>query len=134
MDEDGNTPLHRAVCAGSRLAGPGEAVGVLLEWGADIEAKDERGRTPLACASEGANEGLVKMLLEKGADINTEDNAGQRVLHRAACGGNATVLKLLVEKGADGSVVDGCGVKPIGVAKDEEVKVLMASLGLGDEE
>ncbi|RPB08580.1 ankyrin, partial [Morchella conica CCBAS932] len=96
MDEDGNTPLHRAVCAGSRLAGPGEAVGVLLEWGADIEAKDERGRTPLACASEGANEGLVKMLLEKGADINTEDNAGQRVLHRAACGGNATVLKLLV--------------------------------------
>ncbi|KAK7409434.1 hypothetical protein QQX98_008395 [Neonectria punicea] len=44
-------------------------VKLLLEKGANVEAKDDYGWTPLLWAAENGHEGIVKLLLEKGADI-----------------------------------------------------------------
>ncbi|KAL6791219.1 hypothetical protein GGI42DRAFT_336400, partial [Trichoderma sp. SZMC 28013] len=44
-------------------------VKLLVEKGADIEAKDGYGKTPLIWAAENGHESIVKLLVEKGADI-----------------------------------------------------------------
>ena len=40
---------------------------LLLEHGAELETKDEDGRTPLSCAAGNGHEAVVKLLLENGA-------------------------------------------------------------------
>ena len=42
-------------------------VKLLLEKGAELETKDNDGRTPLSWAAEKGHEAVVKLLLEKGA-------------------------------------------------------------------
>ena len=51
-------------------------VKLLLEKGADINAKDNRGYTPLSEASIYGQLEVAKLLLEKGANVNAKDNDG----------------------------------------------------------
>src|SRR5581483_5057182 len=53
-----------------------QTIRLLLEKGADIEARDEQGQTPLIRAAADAQTGIVKLLLEKGADIEAKDTSG----------------------------------------------------------
>jgi hypothetical protein len=49
-------------------------VRLLLEKGADLEAKDKKhGKTPLSLASEYGHEAVVRLLLKKGADLEAKD-------------------------------------------------------------
>ncbi|KAK4077918.1 uncharacterized protein Triagg1_3612 [Trichoderma aggressivum f. europaeum] len=75
-------------------------VKLLVEEGADIEAKDGDGQTPLLWAAIVGHETVVKLLVEKGADIEVEDNFGQTPLSRAAENGHEAIVQLLAEKGA----------------------------------
>jgi ankyrin repeat protein len=59
-------------------------VQALLEKGADVEAKDGSGRTPLGWAAEKGYEGIVKQLLEKGADVEAKGGSGRTPLSWAA--------------------------------------------------
>ena len=56
-------------------------VSLLLEKGADVNAKNNDGWTPLHWASENGHEAIVSLLLEKGADVNAKDNDGETPLH-----------------------------------------------------
>ena len=69
---------------------------VLIDAGADIETKDERGRSPLryACAS-GALE-VVKMLVEAGAGVRVPDDEGVICLQDAADSGHIEIVRYLV--------------------------------------
>lgn len=48
-----------------------EAINFLLEKGANINAKDKIGFTPLMCAVRSGRYKLCQMLLHKGADVNS---------------------------------------------------------------
>ena len=75
---------------------------LLLEKGAELETKDNSGRTPLSYAAEKGHEAVVKLLLEKGAELETKDTSyGQTPLSYAAEKGHEAVVKLLLEKGAE---------------------------------
>ena len=69
---------------------------VLIDAGADIETKDEKGFSPLLFASnEGATD-TVKMLLKAGADVSATDNKGHTCLTLAAYFGHTETVRYLV--------------------------------------
>ncbi|KAF4335972.1 ankyrin repeat-containing protein, partial [Fusarium beomiforme] len=78
-------------------------VKLLLEKGAEIEAKDSKyGQTPLSWAARNGHEAVIKLLLGKGAEIEAKDNLyGQTPLSWAARNGHEAVVELLLDKGAD---------------------------------
>ena len=51
-----------------------EAIYLLVEAGADINAKGERGYTPLHCAAEQNHFKAIKLLLALGADVQFDDD------------------------------------------------------------
>lgn len=86
----------------STLKGHTDTVRVLLNQGADINARDYFGSTALIIAAENGHSEIVKLLLDKGADVNAKDNFGTTSLMAAS--GNAGTAKMLVEKHPDGKV------------------------------
>lgn len=49
---------------------------MLIAEGADVNARNGRGQTPLHCAAERGHEGVVEFLIASGADVNAEDESG----------------------------------------------------------
>jgi ankyrin repeat protein/mono/diheme cytochrome c family protein len=71
----------------------------LIENGADVNARDAEGNTPLILASFYASPRCVALLLEKGADANAANQAGVTALIRAATSYEKT--RSLVDAGAE---------------------------------
>lgn len=72
------TPLHSA-CATSNLA----MARLLIEYGADVNAKQMQGVTPLHSAAHNGQIDLVKLLIDCGADTNAKMENGQTPLSMA---------------------------------------------------
>ena len=66
-----------------------EAVETLLEAGADPNAADDHGVTPLMRACENASVEVTRALLEAGADANAAQTGGLAALMLAAKTGSA---------------------------------------------
>ena len=80
-------------------------VEILLESGADPEAKDELEMTPLLMAvTRGAVE-TAKLLLDRGVDITANDSSLNSALHLAIVYGRPEMVKLLLEMDKDGVLV-----------------------------
>jgi tankyrase len=79
-------------------------VRILLNAGADINARDKMGITllMLACGkSTQSYKEIVELLINKGALINEHDRLGYTPLLLSLSGGSAEIAELLIEKGAD---------------------------------
>ncbi len=77
---------------------------ILLNAGADINASDKMGITPLMLACGKATQSyqdLAEMLIKKGAVINVHDKLGYTPLLLSLSGGSAEIAELLIQKGAD---------------------------------
>jgi len=94
-DETGNTPLISACSAPVPRAQVAE---LLIDRGADVNAKNNWGGTPLYMALDDFD--LVRSLIAKGAEVNVEAFVGITPLHQAASAGDLRVARLLIEKGA----------------------------------
>ena len=95
----GCSPLHAAAFSGNL-----EVVRILIEYDADVNARDVDGYTPLYVASERENlqgGSVLRLLLEHGADINARTNSGRTALHRASSFGILEAVRLLLENGVD---------------------------------
>lgn len=82
-----------------------ELLNLLIEAGADVNAADESGITPLMVAVESGNISTIKMLLGKGALINAQDKLGRTALMFAVQGisgkPDIEIIDLLLKSGAD---------------------------------
>ncbi|KAA0166638.1 hypothetical protein FNF27_07469 [Cafeteria roenbergensis] len=67
-------------------------VGLLLDRGADVEAREEDGWTAVMVAASNGHESTVELLLDRGADVTATNADGETALCVAA---NASVLKVL---------------------------------------
>ncbi len=76
----------------------------MFSKGADINVKDNGGRTALTNASNGHLE-VVKYLINKGADINAKLNNGSTALIVATMSGQLEIVKYLISKGANVNAV-----------------------------
>ena len=79
----------------------------LLDAGAQVNAKDSRGMTPLAfsVASTRQDARVVRMLLAKGAELNVVSTAGETALDWARKFGSNEVIAALEKAGAKGNPV-----------------------------
>jgi ankyrin repeat protein len=107
----GETPLHKA--AQSRAD---SVMQLLLEKGADVNARDLSGSTP-PMAAKSLSVATAKLLLAAGADATAVNISGCRVLHCQAAEGACTgAICLLLKAGADPTVVNPAGNTPARVA------------------
>jgi uncharacterized protein len=66
----------------------------LLDAGCDINAADNKGRTPLMYAAIFERPAAVNLLLKRGANINAKDQNGQSALDWAIKTGNEEIIRL----------------------------------------
>jgi ankyrin repeat protein len=60
-----------------------EILGVLIQAGADVNGKDDKGDTPLTIAVKEHDETAIRILLEAGSDAAVKDGSGASPLHLA---------------------------------------------------
>ncbi len=102
-----NTALHYAVHAGHL-----SIVRDLINFGADVNAKNEYEATPLHMASS-QNPEIIRLLLKAGSYINAQDIEGRTRLHLAAENNDYTMVGILVEAGADVNCKDYDNLTPL---------------------
>lgn len=92
---------------------------VLVKLGANLEAGNSKGKTPLFIACQRGAVAAAERLLDLGAQVNTTVCNGATPLH-AACErkGNAGLVKVLVERGADIEAQDNIGWTPLHYASE----------------
>lgn len=134
-DPAGATPLHVAVDEGQE-----QAALLLLELGADPNAADDKGFSPLHLAVIREAPGVVRALLEaKGIDVNPKSFPPQRPefdgpppettpLNVAVEMRQAEVVRALLAKGADPNLADGNGNGPAHIALQTEQLDLLGEL------
>lgn len=97
-DEQGRSALMHA-CRSGRA----DVVELLLAAGAQVNAVNQQGTTPLMYAKTAAmgsgNLAILKLLLANGADINARDRAGRTTLDYAVTNA-AAVIEFLESEGA----------------------------------
>jgi ankyrin repeat protein len=105
---EGMTPLMVAVRYGWGL----EAVELLLEAGADVNARDARGSSVLIRALENRpliNYGIVRSLIERGADVKTKSSKEMTPLMHAAMIDDPGCAAMMLSAGGEVNARDTVG-------------------------
>lgn len=76
--QTGSTPLH--ILCGSEHCRVNEVL-ALLDHGADVNARDDDGQTPIMCAMGPAQIDIIHCLVQHGADVKCTDRRGFNVIH-----------------------------------------------------
>ena len=106
-----------------------EVVGC-LHAGADANARDEGGVTPLHLAARlNPSDAVIRALINAGADLNLRDKTGRAPLHLAAWKNpGAAVVEALIDAGADPNEPNDRGWTPIWLAAKANSEAVVAAL------
>ena len=98
----------------------------LLAVGADVNAKNKNGDTPLNYAAFLGHKEIVELLVANGANVNAKGLANWTPLHLAARNRNGEIVELLIENGAylNTYTSPGFGGTPLDVSDGEIAKLL----------
>jgi ankyrin repeat protein len=137
-DKNGSTPLHEAAKS-ERLEGvslpPGSLQALaklLLDRGAEVNAKDNAEWMPLHWALFKRNAGIARLLIERGADVNAREaiNHYTPLDHAVSGGGSLEIVELLISRGANVNAADPAQNTPLHRAASKGwvagVKLLLA--------
>ena len=122
----GDTDAIAKALATAVYAGDAEAVKALVEAGADVNARDEYGDTPLLhtlfLLRDGTQEPdevvveVMTILIKGGADVNARNKHGSTPLHashNSYAPKRAEIIKILIKGGADVNARDESGDTPL---------------------
>ena len=107
IDHTGDAPLHRLI----RIGASADCVELLLTWGANPKAINQKGRTPLMliCDSEDTSAGrlhITRLLLKSyhKAEVNAFDYGGRSAAIYAVSNNNIWLLRELLLAGASATL------------------------------
>ncbi len=84
----------------------------LVEQGADIEAANTYGRTPLHQRAASWR-GDIEVLIDLGGDVNARDKSGDTPLHKAAQSASPASVRVLLARGAQADAVNAANLTPL---------------------
>jgi ankyrin repeat protein len=129
---------------------------LLIDHGADVNARDNSGNTPLITACENGRPEIAKLLIQYYKDersktplplplacwkwltqiftgpnpkVNTKNTKGKTPLIKACEQGHIEVAQLLIDNGAKINIKDNNGNTALMVTSDDKVKQLLKSHG-----
>ena len=103
------TPLTGAAQWGHK-----NVVELLIAKGADVNAKNSKGDTPLHAAYK---IDIIKLFIARGANVNARNNEGNTPLHLALRGTDGSdIANLLITNGADINAKSNEGITPLHIA------------------
>lgn len=105
---DSEQSIHRALTESV----PAKTL-LLLDRGANIEARNARGATPLITAAARGNLALVALLLKQGAQVDARDREGNTALHEASFQSHPPCVEALLAAGAQTTTRNQLGFTPL---------------------
>lgn len=114
QDNENNSSLHLSLSGGSKDKC---VVEFLLDFGADVNARNRDDKIPLHCAisSENGNEDeeLFQLLLDYGSNANATDKFGNTALHLAAHKGDFIAAKVFLDYEININLLNKNGETPL---------------------
>ena len=121
---DGETALHRAAARGHL-----SAVNLLVDHGANVNAVDEQGATPLLAATYSSHKEVVVFLLQRGATVDAQEKRhGFTPLIQAVARNNKDLVNVLLNHNANLSLKTVDGRTALDWAKAEGSSQIVAML------
>lgn len=124
------TPLHR-LCA--RATPHIDLITILLEKGAEINATNISGKTPVFYCSFSYSVELLNLLVSYGANITIKDKYGNTLLHDdyESCFEERfeEFLKALLDFGFDINSKNDLGLTPLALCKNEKIQGIFKKYG-----
>jgi len=120
---------HAALLFEAARRGSAARIRALIRGGADVEAADADGWTPLMFAAIKGHEPAVKALIDAGAPLDAQARDGASALMLAAFMGHAGTVRALLTAGADAALRNHNGQSAAGLAQargHREVVALLA--------
>jgi len=108
-----NAELAQAV-----VASDSARIKFLAAHGAELNARDSMGSTPLISAASARDSATVKLLLELGANANARNGDGLTPLMEAAYRNHVPSVEALLQHGASLTMKDPRGLTPLCIALD----------------
>jgi ankyrin repeat protein len=125
-----HTPLHLAA-----LAVNPDTMRILIDAGADLNARDRDGFTPLHTAARARDIGVFRLLLESGADVHAVNETAMATMCHCAVGhGGGEIIVALYRAGADLDAPNKLGRTPLiaaaGAHDGGDALVALVALGV----